>query len=89
LKSRKINHIITATMVSAQALVLPELHAPFQVLEVELDNLRPDEVLVEMKATSICATDPAVQHGKIPQAFPVVLGHEGISSSSRVQSQFS
>jgi aryl-alcohol dehydrogenase len=72
-------------MVSAQALVLPELHAPFQVLEVELDNLRPDEVLVEMKATSICATDPAVQRGKIPQTFPVVLGHEGISSTSRAQ----
>ena len=69
-------------MVSAKALVVPELHAPFQVVKVELDSLRPDEVLVELKATSICATDPAVQHGKIPLTFPVVLGHEGKLSSA-------
>ncbi|KAE9369100.1 aryl-alcohol dehydrogenase [Stipitochalara longipes BDJ] len=64
-------------MVVAKALVVPELHAPFQLVEIELDSLRADEVLVELKATSICATDPAVQHGKIPLKFPVVLGHEG------------
>jgi aryl-alcohol dehydrogenase len=66
-------------MVSAIALVVPKLHAPFQVTKVELDSLRPDEVRVEMKATSICATDLAVQHGKIPQPLPMVLGHEGRS----------
>jgi aryl-alcohol dehydrogenase len=67
-------------MVTAKALVLPELNAPFQLVDVELDSLRPDEVLVELKATSICATDPAVQCGKIPLDFPAVLGHEGVSA---------
>jgi aryl-alcohol dehydrogenase len=65
-------------MSPATALVVPELHAPFQLVKVELDSLRPYEVLVELKATSICATDPAVQHGKIPLNFPVILGHEGM-----------
>jgi len=66
-----------AKMVTATALVVPKLHAAFQPVEVELSSLYPDEVLVELKATSICATDRAVQHGKIPLAFPAVLGHEG------------
>jgi aryl-alcohol dehydrogenase len=65
-------------MVTATAIVVPKLHAPFQLVQVELDSLRPDEVLVQLKATSICATDGAVQHGKIPLAFPAVLGHEGV-----------
>ena len=66
-------------MVSATALIVPEKDAPFQVTEVQLDALRPDEVCVELKATSICATDVAVQHGKIPLPFPIVVGHEGMS----------
>lgn len=65
-------------MTLARALVVPELRAPFQSVEVTLDSLRSDEVLVELKATSICATDGAVQHGKIPMQFPAVLGHEGV-----------
>lgn len=65
-------------MVTATALIVPEIHAPFQITEVQLDNLRPDEVLVKLKATSICATDVAVQHGKIPLNFPIVVGHEGM-----------
>jgi aryl-alcohol dehydrogenase len=67
-------------MVTAKALVLPELNAPFRLVDVELDSRHPDEVLVELKATSICATDPAVQRGKISLDFPAVLGHEGVSA---------
>lgn len=67
-------------MVSAEALVVPEMHAPFLLEDVELDSLKPDEVLVQLKATSICATDGAVQRGKVPIQFPVVLGHEGMST---------
>ncbi|KAH6667001.1 hypothetical protein B0J14DRAFT_490324 [Halenospora varia] len=66
-------------MVVATALIVSEIHAPFQVTEVQLDALRSDEVSVELKATSICATDVAVQHGKIPLPFPIVVGHEGMS----------
>jgi len=67
-----------ANMVTATALIVHELNAPFQVETVELDTLRPNEVLVRLKATSICATDGAVQHGKFPIPFPAVFGHEGI-----------
>lgn len=69
-------------MVMATALIVPKIHAPFQVTKVQLDTLRPDEVLVELKATSICATDVAVQHGKIPLPFPIVVGHEGMPKAT-------
>jgi aryl-alcohol dehydrogenase len=69
-------------MVTATALIVPEIHAPFQVTEVQLDTLRLDEVSVELKATSICATDVAVQHGKIPLPFPIVVGHEGMPKAT-------
>lgn len=65
-------------MATATALIVPEVHAPFQVTEVQLDALRPGEVFVKLSATSICATDVAVQHGKIPLPFPIVVGHEGM-----------
>ncbi|KAL1303120.1 hypothetical protein AAFC00_006554 [Neodothiora populina] len=64
-------------MVSATALVVSEKGGPFERAQVELDSLRPNEVLVQLKATGICHTDLAVQHGHIPMPFPVVLGHEG------------
>jgi aryl-alcohol dehydrogenase len=61
----------------ATAVVVLELHDPFRLVEVELDFMWPNEVLVEVRATSICATDGAVQHSKNPVPFPAVLGHEG------------
>ncbi|KAF3395233.1 Aryl-alcohol dehydrogenase [Talaromyces pinophilus] len=64
-------------MVSATALIVPQVGEPFQLTKVTLDELRPDEVLVELKATGICHTDLAVQNGKIPMRFPAILGHEG------------
>jgi aryl-alcohol dehydrogenase len=59
------------------AAVLPELHAPFQVEEVELDEPRPGEVRVRIVATGVCHTDGITQHGDLPFPPPGVLGHEG------------
>lgn len=67
-------------MVSATAYVVSEKNAAFQEARVELDSLQAEEVLVEVKATSLCATDIKVQTGKIPINYPVVLGHEGTLS---------
>jgi aryl-alcohol dehydrogenase len=64
-------------MVSATAFVVRAAGAPFEQCTVELDGLRPNEVLIDLKATGICHTDIAVKEGKIPVPFPVVLGHEG------------
>jgi aryl-alcohol dehydrogenase len=59
------------------AAVLPELHAPFRIEEVELDEPQPGEVLVRIAAAGVCHTDGLAQHGDLPFPAPGVLGHEG------------
>jgi aryl-alcohol dehydrogenase len=51
--------------------------AQFSLAEVELDDPRPDEVLVRVAAAGICHTDLGVAAGALPFPLPGVLGHEG------------
>ncbi|WP_030442742.1 NAD(P)-dependent alcohol dehydrogenase [Actinoplanes subtropicus] len=64
-------------MIKTKAAVVEGPGAPFTVEEVELADLRPDEVLVRIVAAGLCHTDLGVQAGGIPFALPGVLGHEG------------
>lgn len=48
-----------------------------RVDEVELDDLREDEVLVKMGASGVCHSDYSIVDGTIPVNYPIVLGHEG------------
>ncbi len=59
------------------AAVVESPGAPFALQQVELDDLRPNEVLVRMAAAGLCHTDLSVHAGHIPFALPGVLGHEG------------
>ncbi len=51
---------------------------PLKIEEVPIPKINPDEVLVEMKACGICATDVhTAVHGMVPVSFsPIILGHE-------------
>lgn len=62
-----------------EALLVHEAGALFNYQEVTVnENLRDDEVLVEMKATGVCHTDLNFSKEKtIPGLFPAVFGHEG------------
>lgn len=51
--------------------------APFQLVELELDDPRPDEVQVRLTACGICHTDLIVRDQWYPTPLPAVLGHEG------------
>ncbi|KAK3693361.1 chaperonin 10-like protein [Podospora appendiculata] len=59
------------------ALVVPELNGSFELKQVYLDTIQPDEVLVEIHATGVCHTDLACAAGQLPCAPGAVLGHEG------------
>jgi aryl-alcohol dehydrogenase len=50
---------------------------PLDIVEVELDEPRFDEVRVRLVASGVCHTDAAVRDGVIPTPLPAVLGHEG------------
>lgn len=65
---------------STTALLLPEVGAPFELREVFLSPLQPDEVLVEIRATGLCHTDLSFANGTLPCASNAVLGHEGTSN---------
>ena len=66
------------------AAVTEEKGAPFALQELELGELRQDEVLVEVAAAGICHTDLICRDQWYPVPFPSVFGHEGAGVVARV-----
>ena len=60
-----------------KAAVARNTDAPLTVETLELDELKDNEVRVEMVSTGICHTDAIVRDGIYPTPLPAVLGHEG------------
>ncbi len=62
---------ITAAVVRAKS-------SPFEIDRIELTDPRPDEVLVRIVASGMCATDMHARDGYYPTLpYPAVYGHEG------------
>src|SRR3954465_9277598 len=64
------------THVKTLAAVSTHADKPFVLEELELDDPRPDELLVRVDAVGLCHTDLAVR-AMWPDGVPIVLGHEG------------
>src|SRR5215212_1024791 len=62
---------------TTKAAVVEAGGSPFTLSSIELDEPRPDEVLVRMVAAGLCHTDLGVASGGLPFPLPGVLGHEG------------
>jgi S-(hydroxymethyl)glutathione dehydrogenase/alcohol dehydrogenase len=60
-----------------EAALLTQTDAPFQVIPLTLDAPGPNEVLVRLVASGVCASDAHTRSGRIPSPLPSVLGHEG------------
>ena len=61
-----------------KAAVAFEAAKPLEIAEVDLDEPKSGEVLIEIKATGVCHTDAFTLSGDDPEgAFPAILGHEG------------
>ncbi|KAF5638109.1 C2H2 transcription factor [Fusarium sp. NRRL 52700] len=65
------------SMLQTTALIAPALDGSFELKEVYLDSLQPDEALIEIHASGVCHTDLSCASGKLPCAPNAVLGHEG------------
>ncbi|KUM59442.1 hypothetical protein ACN42_g7705 [Penicillium freii] len=79
--------MIPQKQIPTTAFVVEKPGAPFVLQDVVLDEVRANEVLVEMKYTGLCHTDIVVQQGTIPVGdYPAVLGHEGAGIVRRVGS---
>jgi len=59
------------------AAVARQPHQPLSIEELELDELRTNEVRVRMVAAGVCHTDAIVRDQVYPTPLPAVLGHEG------------
>jgi Zn-dependent alcohol dehydrogenase len=61
----------------SKAAILWEVNQPWSVEEIELDEPKAGEVLVEMKASGMCHSDEHLTTGDLPFALPIIGGHEG------------
>jgi aryl-alcohol dehydrogenase len=59
-----------------QAAVLRESSRPLVIEELDLDEVRSDEVRVKIAFCGVCHTDVACRDAVIPLKLPLVLGHE-------------
>ncbi|MFC0448915.1 NAD(P)-dependent alcohol dehydrogenase [Rhodococcus sp. ACS1] len=59
------------------AAVLRSAQEPLSLEELDIDELRPHEVLVRIVGSGICHTDLGMIATAEPDAAPIVLGHEG------------
>jgi aryl-alcohol dehydrogenase len=59
------------------AAVVRERSGPFVIDTLELTDPRPDEVLVRVVASGMCATDLHGRDGYYATPYPCVFGHEG------------
>ena len=75
--SQQQPHLAEGSMTTVTAAVLREQNGEFNIEELELDELRPNEVRVRVVAVGACHTDVAMRDGVYPIPMPVVLGHEG------------
>ncbi len=72
-------------VVHTQAAVLWEYGQDWQIEELELDEPREGEVLVELAASGLCHSDEHVRVGDLPLgALPGIGGHEGAGVVQRV-----
>ena len=51
--------------------------SPLSIETLQLEDPRPNEILVRLVATGICHTDIAMRDQTYPVPQPIVLGHEG------------
>jgi len=65
-------------MMRTHAAVAVAAGQPPEIMEVNLEDPKAGEVLVEIKATGLCHTDEFTRSGDDPEGiFPAILGHEG------------
>jgi len=60
-----------------KAAVVRHAGGPFSIENLQLDDPRPDEIIVRIVATGMCHSDLVAKEQLWPVALPVVLGHEG------------
>lgn len=69
-----------------RAAVVRQKHGPFAIENLELDDPRPDEVLVRIEGAGMCHTDLHARDQYRPFPLPAVFGHEGAGFVEKIGS---
>jgi len=70
-----------------RAAVMHEVGAPIKIERVESASLKAGDVLVRIRAASICHTDLDVLQGELSYPLPMILGHEAAGVVAEVGPQ--
>jgi S-(hydroxymethyl)glutathione dehydrogenase/alcohol dehydrogenase len=70
--------------VAARAAVLRAVNAPLAIEQIEVGPVAAGDVLVRMRAASLCHTDLEVIEGALACPLPAVLGHEAAGEIAAV-----
>ncbi|MGK5531314.1 zinc-binding dehydrogenase [Streptomyces sp. URMC 129] len=60
-----------------QAVLLPAVGAPLELVDIALPEPGPGQVRVKLAAAGVCHSDLSLARGVLRAVAPVVLGHEG------------
>lgn len=69
-----------------KAAVVNKVNGPYEIEELQLGELRHDEVVVKIVASGICHSDEALRVGDAEYPLPAVFGHEGAGIIEQVGS---
>jgi S-(hydroxymethyl)glutathione dehydrogenase/alcohol dehydrogenase len=68
--------------------IIREAPGKYEVVDLEVDDPRPDEVQVQLVASGLCHSDDHHAQGDVPVGmFPFALGHEGAGIVTKVGGQ--
>jgi len=70
-----------------KAAVVRDKGGPFTIEEVEIDEPRPDEILIKIVSSGLCHTDLVARMQYLPIPLPGVFGHEGAGVVEKIGSQ--
>jgi alcohol dehydrogenase (nicotinoprotein) len=70
--------------VKTRAAMLTGVEQDWEVVELELDDPGPGEVMIRWVAAGFCHSDEHLRHGDIIPRFPIVGGHEGAGIIEKV-----
>lgn len=71
-----------------RVVVLEAFNKPFKIIEMDIPELLPGQVLVKITSAGICGSDVHIQQGKDPRVkLPMILGHEGVGIITKINGE--
>lgn len=67
-----------------KAAVIEAFNSPVQIIDLDVDEPTPNEILIRTVAAGVCHTDLGIKDGAQAVGLPLVLGHEAAGVIERV-----